>query len=73
MMVYFTTNAVHYDGKTGRSTVPNALYNNFDRWELFPMLNNSIFYRVEIKRGGTRMIEGVRFPKEGAVVKYVNR
>lgn len=72
-MIYFTTNAVVYDSKTEQFTVPNALYNNFDRWKLFPMLNNSVFYRVEIKRGGTRMIDGVRFAKEGTVIKYVNR
>lgn len=62
-----------YDGKTGMFTIPNALYNNFKRWEYFPMLNNSVFYKVELKRGETRLENGVRYPKEGVVIRYVNR
>lgn len=72
-MIYFTTHSIVYDAKTGKSTIPNALYNNFDRWENFPTINNTVFYRVEIKRGGTFIKNGVRFAKEGALVKYANR
>lgn len=72
-MIYYTTNTVMYDGKTGLYTKPTALYNKVKRYRMFPMLNNSVFNMVELKRGETILIEGERYPKPGVPIRMVNR
>lgn len=72
-MVYYTTNSTIYDSQSQQFTVPGALYNKKWRYRLFPLLNDSVFNLVEIKRGGTVLIAGNRFPAPNAVIKIVAR
>lgn len=72
-MIYYTTNTVVYDGKTGQYTKPTALYNKVKRFKLFPMIHDAVFNRVELKRGETILIDGERFPKPGVPIRLVNR
>lgn len=72
-MVYYTTNTVMYDGKTGLCTKPTVLYNKVKRYQQFPMLNNSAFNLVELKRGETMRIDGELYPKPGVPIRVVSR
>lgn len=72
-MIYYTTNTVMYDGKTGLYTKPTALYNKVKRFQQFPMINDSCFQRVELKKGETYRVEGELYPKPGVPIRVVNR